>query len=289
MGVSATTTADQKTTHSAKSRGLGRDVGIPVRQMGLSYDDDLPAFWFKGNAFLSMYFSGFSACLPQGEGHFIHSVRLFQNRITDPHLLARVRAFIGQEGHHSREHDVFNQALKLKGLDLAYIENRLGRDIAKWKLRSPEKQLAMTVCSEHYTALMADFVLKKRPELVEQVAPQVRKIWVWHCIEEIEHKSVAFDVYMSLVGDRELLRQTMKEATFYSLRTAMTDALRLMTKTGQMTNWRMWKEAFAFMADMRKATQDDYLDFFKPDFHPDQHDSTEAVAAAKLQYLGEAA
>ncbi|MCM1959076.1 hypothetical protein NCZ17_06780 [Acinetobacter modestus] len=51
----------------------------------------------------------------------------------------------------------------------------------------------------------------------------------------------------------------------------------------------MWKEGFAFLSSMRKAAQSDYLDFFKPDFHPDQHDSTAALAAAKLKYLGEEA
>ncbi|MCM1959075.1 metal-dependent hydrolase [Acinetobacter modestus] len=235
MSISAiTNTADQKTKPFGKASSLGRDVGIPVRRMNLSYNDDMPAFWFKDNAFLSLYLSGFSARLPLGEGFFIHSVRLFQHRITDPHQLARVRAFIGQEAHHSREHDVFNNVMKSKGFDLDRIERTLERDIAEWKKLSPEEQLAITVCGEHYTALMADFFLKKRPELFEEAVPEVRKIWIWHCIEEIEHKSVAFDVYMRFVGDRKLLHRTMRRITAYTIRTGMVEALQLTASAGQM-------------------------------------------------------
>lgn len=266
----------------------GKDVGIPVRKMGQLYPDTIPDFWFKNNAFLTLFFTGFSANLPEGEDQFMYSVRLFQNKITDPVLQAQVRAFIGQEAHHSKEHDALNTCMKRKGFPLEKIEQRM-RNMNLWmrKNQSPAQQLAGTVCGEHITALMADFMLFKHPEMLEGVPEELRTIWAWHAIEETEHKAVAFDVYDQLVGDRTLLRISMAVMTvfFFSLNTFQ--ALAMLPRTGQMTNLKMWKEALAFLGKMGRESWLEYKDFYKKDFHPWQHDNRANLAAAKQRYLGE--
>lgn len=286
--IATTTPAAQPNEQVIRTtRLLGKDVGIPVRKMGLSYDENIPDLWFNNNAFLTMMFSGFSATLPAGEAHFIHSVRQFQDKITDPVLMAQVRAFIGQEGHHSKEHDTFNTAMKMNGLDLGRIEKRMKSMTELWKSKlSPTKNLAMTVCAEHFTALLADFTLSKHPEVLEMMTPQVRKIWAWHSIEEIEHKAVAFDVYDQFVGDRKLLRRTMIEVSTLFMATSMINALTLMPRS-ELTNWSMWKEAFGIMGKLHRSSWSDYKDFYKIDFHPWQHNSSEGLKNAKLNYLGE--
>jgi len=278
------TTATAQTASGAQLKGA--DVGVPVRKMQQEYSDAIPDFWFQDNAFLSMFFAGFSANLPEGEAQFIHSVRLFQDRISDPVLRAQVKAFIGQEAHHSREHNALNESLKSRGYRLDRIEalarklNQLMRDY-----QSPEKQLAGTVAGEHITALMSDFFLNKHPEYLRQMAPVMEKIWAWHAIEETEHKAVAFDVYDQHVGDRNLLRRTMIEITivFFSLNTAQ--AIALMHKSGQWTNWRMWREAVRFTRKMVRDLGRDYLDFYKKDYHPWQHDNSAALEWARRTYL----
>lgn len=266
----------------------GEDVGVPVRKMGKEFSDDIPEFWFKDNAFLTLFFTGFSANLPEGEAQFIHSVRLFQNKITDPVLQAQVRAFIGQEAHHSKEHDTLNQCMKRKGYPLHKIENRM-RGMNKWmqKNQSPAKQLAGTVCGEHITALMADFFLSKHPELFDEMAPELAHIWAWHAIEETEHKGVAFDVYDQLVGDRNLLRRTMVEITLFFFTLNTLQALAMMPRTGQLLNVKMWREAWGVLGKMGRSSLKEYFDFYRKDYHPWQHDNRSALAVAKRRFLSE--
>jgi predicted metal-dependent hydrolase len=272
---------------AASGRQLkGEDVGVPVRKMDQQYGNGIPDCWFMNNAFLSMFFAGFSANLPEGEAQFIHSVRAFQDRITDPVLHAQVRAFIGQEAHHSREHNALNESLKNRGYRLDHIE-ALAAKLNQWMrdYQSPEKQLAGTVAGEHITALLSDFFINKHPEYLREMAPVMEKIWAWHAIEETEHKAVAFDVYDQHVGDRNLLRRTMIEITivFFSLNTAQ--AFALMRKSGQWTNWRMWRDAGRFARQMVRDLGRDYLDFYRKDYHPWQHDNRAALEWARRNYL----
>jgi predicted metal-dependent hydrolase len=278
-------------TGRAKQKKLkGEDVGVPVRRLGQDYSDEIPDFWFKNNAFISLFFTGFSANLPEGEGQFIHSVRLFQDKITNPVLKAQVRAFIGQEAHHSNEHDALNEAMKKRGYRLDRIE-RVAKKLNGWmrKFQSPQKQLAGTVAGEHITALMSDFFISKHPEFLKDMDPTMEKIWAWHAIEETEHKAVAFDVYDQLVGDRNLLRRTMVEITFFFFTLNTVQALGLMRQTGQMRNLKMWREALGFFTQMVRDLGPEYMDFYKKDYHPWQHDNREVLEEFRQKYLNDAA
>ena len=52
---------------------------------------------------------------------------------------------------------------------------------------------------EHFTALLAEQLLDDE-HFVRQADPEMIKIWQWHALEELEHKSVAYDVY-ELIGN----------------------------------------------------------------------------------------
>jgi len=270
----------------AKAKRLrGEDVGVPVRRMDLTYDDQLPLAWFDGNELISMFLTGFSASLPEGESHFIHSVRLFQDRITDPVLRAQIRAFIGQEGHHSKEHDTFNDAMRKRGVDIDTVEKRMAASVKRWKKRSAKYQLAHTVCAEHFTALLADVLLSKHPQMLDKMSPQARTIWAWHAIEEAEHKAVAFDVYEQTAGDRKYLQRVMVWVTAEFMAKNTRSAWTLFRGTGQLRNLKKWRELFALLRILGGDTWKDYKDFYRDDFHPWQHDNRDAVEAAKKQYL----
>ncbi len=134
-------------------------------------------------------------------------MRHYQDQITDPELKKAIKGFIGQEAHHSREHELMNGFLQERGVDLARLEREiLGFMNLMRKYLSPERQLAHTVAVEHFTALMAEEFLLKYDAL-EEMDPRIAPIWAWHAIEESEHKAVAFDVYKA-IGGSEFTRVT---------------------------------------------------------------------------------
>lgn len=95
---------------------------IRPRHMDFDFPNPLPRHWHSGDAFKSHLFDAMSVLFPDGERFFIDSVRQFRDRIDDPVLNEQIRGFIGQEGHHSREHLEYSQRLRDLGYDVERIE-----------------------------------------------------------------------------------------------------------------------------------------------------------------------
>ena len=80
------------------------------------------------------------------------------------------------------------------GYDIKAIDSRVADMLAMFKGRPEYLNLASTMALEHYTAMMASEFLAN-PQHFKDADPEVRAMWEWHSIEEIEHKGVAFDTW----------------------------------------------------------------------------------------------
>ncbi len=167
---------------------------LQLRQ-GLAFglDQDIPRHWFGGDAFKSRFFDAMSTLFPEGERFFIACIRDFQP--ADPEAQAASLAFARQEVEHSRVHQAFNARLAAQGVKVDKIlrtQHHHLFDTARTHL-SRAHTLALTAACEHLTALMAQG-FTDRPAHFAQADPRVRAMYVWHAIEEVEHKAVAFDL-----------------------------------------------------------------------------------------------
>lgn len=254
---------------------------IPVRRMDFQFDDDIPTYWFGKDPFRTLLLTALSGTFPEGERFFVDAVRLFRDRIEDPALRQAVSGFIGQEAHHAKEHEAFNALMKRKGLPMPRIEAivRQGLRYMREKL-SPQRRLAMTCALEHFTAIMAELLLEN-PQLLEQMDPRVRALWIWHAIEESEHKAVAFDVYQETVKSywvrvSQMAFNTLEFQFFITLHFT-----RLMRHAGHLGNIPMIAkglyELYVNPGWFRKLIPA-YLDYYRPDFHPWQRDNKATLA-----------
>lgn len=164
-----------------------------------------PRHWFGGNRVASVAVDALNLLFPAGERFFVRAVRHHAALVDDPELRAQIRGFMAQEVRHGLEHERFFATLERQGFEiqrfLRFFE-RVGFAFVEPRT-SPALRLSVTVALEHFTAHLAELAL--REGLVEAMHPSVRALITWHAIEEIEHKSVAFDV-LRAVDDRFALR-----------------------------------------------------------------------------------
>ena len=155
--------------------------------------DGLPRHWFFGSPALTHLANGVNLLFPAGERMFVRAVRRFADGL-DPELAAQVKGFGGQEGRHAQAHERVFDALRAQGFEidrfLAFYE-RVAYGVIE-KAAPPELKLATTVALEHFTAILAEEALTSG--LLEGAHPSMRKLLMWHAVEELEHKAVAFDV-----------------------------------------------------------------------------------------------
>ncbi|WP_447500255.1 metal-dependent hydrolase [Acinetobacter oleivorans] len=270
---------------------ISASIDITVRQLDLSFPDEIPEFWFKNNPLLTMLFTALSSAFPDGERQFIYSVRNYQDKISDPVLLKQVRAFIGQEAHHGKEHDALNAVMLKKGYPVERIYKRFKKMNRMLQNKfSLEHQLACTVCMEHLTAILADYFISIAPEDLELFDVHLRKIWAWHAIEETEHKAVAFDVYQSLVNRPYFLRLVMLETTLSFLIITSRGTNELLKASCKNRDFKSLYVGLKYLLGgqgvIRKISHS-YLDFYSKDFHPWQHDNREQMMKLKDLYLNE--
>src|SRR5690625_2618944 len=182
-------------------------AGYPkVRRMRFRFGEPQPMnhYLVDGDIVLSHLVALLSASFPPGEESFIRSVRRFSGRITDPTLKKRVAAFIGQEAVHGQEHRRLNEKLIEKGYPMVRLYTFSKDSLRQRLIERIERltpgyfHLAMTAAAEHYTATLAERVLGSAELQAIPADPEGWNLLNWHAMEELEHKSVAFDVYRSV-------------------------------------------------------------------------------------------
>ncbi|MGB1219958.1 MAG: metal-dependent hydrolase [Alcanivoracaceae bacterium] len=258
---------------------LHKAIDITVRKLSLRPSASIAKHFHGGDPFLSAFFAAMSSVFPDGERFFIDSVRHYQKQLNDPELARQVRRFIGQEAHHGQEHEAFNQWLEDKGYPVSETLRRLSEGLSAARQRlSPRQQLAMTLALEHFTAIMANQFLTV-PELSEQIHPEIRELFIWHAVEETEHKAVAFDVYQAVDGGYWNRVMIMLQVTllFWFAITRIT--WRNLKSEGNASITRMLRGYWWLVGKpgpLRKLLPE-YLDYFRPGFHPWDHDNRELI------------
>lgn len=253
---------------------------LKVRNIEFNLERQLSENWLDGDAFKTAFFNALSMSFPAGERFFIDSVRAFKDDISDAKLKKEMSGFFGQEGMHSREHRRYNEKLcKLRGYNQEHMEGRTVKLIEQSKKRLSRKyQLASTCGVEHLTAVLADKLLNGW--MLEDVAPEMRSLWLWHSAEELEHKSVAFDVYTEVSGNYKARKITLRLFTINFLRDLLLNTVYMLRKDKVLWKWSTLRSGFRFMfgkGGLIREMRADYLKYYDPSFHPWDDDNRDLL------------
>ena len=263
--------------------GTPADLTITPRDLKLNRDASSPRWWHGGDPVATAFFNALSASFPQGETFFIESVRRYRDH-GDARLQEQIAAFIQQEAAHTREHVVFNKLIKNAGYDTTAMDAETRRRLDIARSRHPVAQLAITVALEHFTAIMAHSLLTDKNPL-PGAPPEVLRLWQWHAIEEVEHKAVAYDTFLAVTRDLSPIKRwalrchvmTLISAQFwYSNFERMADFFRQDGINTPRTWWRVFTYLWLKPGMMRRIFLP-WLSFFRPGFHPWDHDDGELV------------
>jgi len=279
---------DTQTEELSTSRTAPRVRAPRFRTTGV-----VPRDWLAGSRRATRLVDALSLVFPDGERFFIRSVQHYAHVFdTDPALRARVRGFFGQEARHGHAHEQHNGWLAAQGYDVSRFL-RTYRRLA-WEgiepACPPALRLSITVALEHLTATLATVALEG--PVLDDAHPEVRALLRWHALEEIEHKSVAFDV-LARVDPRLRTRAAGLAgglavlALFWALAYAeLAAADRRLPETPPPADGGRAARAFrgAAIGAFGRVGQA-IVAYLQPGFHPDAEDERALVGAA-LTELG---
>jgi predicted metal-dependent hydrolase len=176
------------------------DNAIVVRRMEIDFPDDIQPVCIEGEPERSYLMIALSLLLPYLEPYLIRTMMVAKKQISDPALLDDLERFSAQEGQHYRQHKRFNDVIRTKGFPrLAELEAELDADYRRFTAkRSLRFNLAYAEGFEALTTATALFSFESGS--MANMHPAVRELYSWHLIEELEHRTVAFDVYDHVCG-----------------------------------------------------------------------------------------
>jgi predicted metal-dependent hydrolase len=260
------------------------DLTIQPRDMAFGRDAPSGRWWLGGDPVGTAFYNALSATFPLGERFFMDSVRRYRNA-APAKLKVQIAGFLAQEAMHTREHIFFNKQIADHGFDIAAMEDRTRARLDFARTRPPLQQLGATIALEHFTAILAHALLAD-PRHLEGASDEARAMWRWHAIEEVEHKSVAYDVYMAAAASLPAPRRwtlrvlTMVAATHLLFAVVGSNIADIFTSDG-INNGRTWRRLFHFMLvrpGMLRQVMGSYFAYFLPGFHPWQHDNRALVS-----------
>lgn len=260
-----------------------RPRSITVRRPDLDFAEPaLPKYFVADDPVRSHIAAMLSAVFPEGEDFFVRSVRNYRDKITDPELKEQVKGFIGQEALHGREHRAFNEQLQELGYPTHFVDRRVKHGLWLLNKIAPKRtQLAVTAALEHYTATLAEVILREDQARDEFASPEVRTLFSWHALEESEHKSVAYDVFQEVCGKR-YVRVAVMYACHIGFLVGMAAATILSIALDREA--RRPRRLVRSLRGLRthpfftRSIVQRLRDYDRKDFHPDDHDTTDLLA-----------
>ena len=174
-----------------------------------------PIYWIPNQPFASYFVNEINNILPAGEFWFCRLYNKVLAQITDEKLKHDVQAFIRQEAMHAQAHNSANKEyLSERQIDIQrnldimdFLFNQLladqplGLKIPKiaehqWDLF----RLGIVATVEHMTCVLGKYALYNTEWERLGADANMLDLVKWHGAEEIEHRSVAFDLYRHLGG-----------------------------------------------------------------------------------------
>jgi hypothetical protein len=180
---------------------------MTIRRLAFEFPPDMERVFVKDDPQTSYMFLGAWMMLPYLEPFLIRTMMQALPHIRDEKLKSDLKHFCAQEGEHYKQHARANDIIR--GLNpgfapVAALEQELDQELKRF---SKEKPLLFKLAYAEGFESMTSAVSAVQLDLgmYDRVDSPLADLAKWHVMEELEHRTVAFDVYHA-IGGRYLYR-----------------------------------------------------------------------------------
>ncbi|BBQ47417.1 metal-dependent hydrolase [Acinetobacter pittii] len=199
-----------------KNKALGSSIDYKILPRKVKFAwKDTPVDWIPNQPFASYFINEINNILPAGEFWFCRLYNKVLPQIKDEKLKQDVQAFIRQEAMHANAHTSANKEyLSARNIDIqrnldimnylfttALADKPFDKEVpqflqGQWDLF----RLGVIATVEHMTCVLGKYALYNKRWEELGADPEMVDLVKWHGSEEIEHRTVAFDLYRHLGG-----------------------------------------------------------------------------------------
>lgn len=253
---------------------------IYPRKTNFKFSQEIPKLWFRNSSVLTHFVNGINLFISDFELFMVRVLKSQLPTIQDPVFKQQVCGFVGQESSHSSAHAKYNQTLREQGYQFESFAKILKFVFAKVLPKLGTKLGLATIAGfEHLTSLLAEITLKY--DFFETAHPTMSELWCWHAAEELEHKTMAFDVLQSV--DRSYLLRILGLVLGTAIVSVLTVSGMVLLAL-QDSHFFSWKTC----ADLNRLFFTEFkliprilnrlIVYFRPDFHPSQQETQHYAA-----------
>jgi len=175
---------------------------LQVRRPKFDFTDDVPWVWQPQNPAFSFFMNATSIIAICFEQMIVAAVQEAKTLMTDADVAAEAAAFLRQEAQHSSSHRKHVNALikHYPGLQQTFDDAMACFDRLT-ATKSLQFRLAYIADLEATFTPSFKLMLDNEATLFRPGDERVASLFLWHFVEEVEHRSSALLIYDAVVGD----------------------------------------------------------------------------------------
>jgi predicted metal-dependent hydrolase len=176
---------------------------LQVRRPPFRIDETVPFQWQPNNPSFGLITTAFTFLAIAFERYIVSGTRRAMDRITDPDVRDEAEAFLRQEAQHARAHRAHAKALiaQYPGLEQTLAAaNRAYDELLEHE--DVEFHLAYVADLEATFTPLFKMIFDNRGPLFAGGDERAGTLFLWHFVEEIEHRSSALAIHHHVTPDR---------------------------------------------------------------------------------------
>lgn len=249
---------------------------IPVRHPQFDFPETLDRYWLGNNPFKTHLANSITLLFPDVEQYFIRTIKREQRYLPGGELRQAAAAFVGQEAQHATAHAQFWQNLRQQGFQFDRYRQRL-QFVLKERVEKHLGRLlnlAVVAGMEHMTQSLAELALEQA--YFSAAEPDLQRLFEWHAAEELEHKTVAYDVLKNATNSYWIRVLGLLIAYGVVLSGIFSATFLLLAQDKKLRDGKVWLELLRFLFVKERFAWRlfaNFIRYLRFNFHPAQRDN----------------